>query len=105
MVHGHVLSDFAKADAAWLDPLLDAIADHAGDLVSGDDTTFGNRIHLITDPKPARKPKPAGERAAPPPPASGAAPAAAPEGERNAMATMLRALLDRKPAGGRKGPR
>jgi PTH1 family peptidyl-tRNA hydrolase len=105
MVHGHVLSDFAKADAAWLDPLLDAIADHVDDLVRGDDTTFGNRIHLITDPKPPRKPKPDADRAAPAPPAPGAAPAAAPEGERNAMAAMLRAILDRKPAGGRKGPR
>jgi PTH1 family peptidyl-tRNA hydrolase len=105
MVHGHVLSDFAKADAAWLDPLLDAIADHVDDLVKGDDATFGNRVHLLTDPKPQRKPKAEGDRpATPAPPATTTAPAA-PEGERNAMATMLKALLDRKPAGGRKGPR
>ena len=27
-MHGYVLSDFAKADKAWLDPLLEAVADH-----------------------------------------------------------------------------
>jgi peptidyl-tRNA hydrolase, PTH1 family len=36
----HVLHDFAKADAAWLDPLLDAIADAAGRLAGGDEARF-----------------------------------------------------------------
>ena len=27
LVHGYVLHDFAKADAAWLEPLLDAVAE------------------------------------------------------------------------------
>ena len=35
-----VLSDFAKADAAWLDPLLDAIAKSAARLAKGDAARF-----------------------------------------------------------------
>jgi PTH1 family peptidyl-tRNA hydrolase len=36
----HVLHDFAKADAVWLEPLLDAIADAAPRLAAGDDARF-----------------------------------------------------------------
>ena len=36
----YVLHDFAKADAAWLEPLLDAIADAAPRLAAGDDARF-----------------------------------------------------------------
>src|SRR5690606_7592301 len=43
-VHGHVLGDFAKADQTWLDPMLEAIADNIGMLVSGDDSGFMNRV-------------------------------------------------------------
>src|SRR5690606_12740394 len=46
MVHGHVLSDFAKADREWLDPLIDAIADNAAMLVKGDDNGFMNKLAL-----------------------------------------------------------
>ncbi len=35
-----VLSDFAKADAAWLDPLLDSMAKSAGRLAKGDQARF-----------------------------------------------------------------
>ncbi len=35
-----VLSDFAKADADWLDPMLDAIAKSAGRLAKGDAARF-----------------------------------------------------------------
>lgn len=45
-VHGHVLGDFAKADQAWLDPLLDAVGEHAGLIVKGDDSGFMNKIAL-----------------------------------------------------------
>ncbi|HET7717012.1 MAG TPA: aminoacyl-tRNA hydrolase [Bauldia sp.] len=45
MVPHHVLRDFAKADKAWLAPLLDAIADQAPLLAEGKDTTFANRVH------------------------------------------------------------
>jgi PTH1 family peptidyl-tRNA hydrolase len=40
LVSGYVLHDFAKADAAWLDPLLDAMAGAAGRLAAGDDARF-----------------------------------------------------------------
>jgi len=35
-VHGHVLGNFAKSDSAWLDPLLEAVADAAPELLSGE---------------------------------------------------------------------
>ena len=35
LVHGYVLSDFAKADQAWLEPLIEAVADHTPLLVKG----------------------------------------------------------------------
>lgn len=44
MVHGHVLGDFAKADRAWLEPLLGAVADNAGMLVTGDDSGLMNKV-------------------------------------------------------------
>lgn len=50
-VHGHVLGDFAKADQVWLDPLLDAIADHADMLVKGDDGKLMNKLALATGGK------------------------------------------------------
>lgn len=40
LVHHWVLSDFSKADAQWLDPLLEAIADAAGRLAAGDAARF-----------------------------------------------------------------
>jgi PTH1 family peptidyl-tRNA hydrolase len=40
LVHGYVLHDFSKADLAWLDPTLDAIAEAAGRLAAGDDARF-----------------------------------------------------------------
>jgi len=50
-VHGHVLSDFAKADAAWIDPLRDAIAEYAPLLAAGKNATFANRVHLALNPE------------------------------------------------------
>jgi PTH1 family peptidyl-tRNA hydrolase len=56
MVHTHVLRDFAKADAAWLDPLLEAIADNAPLLAGHKDSTFANRLHEALAPeKPAKE--------------------------------------------------
>jgi len=46
LVHGHVLGDFAKADKAWLDPLLDAIADNADMIVKADDSGLMNKVAL-----------------------------------------------------------
>jgi peptidyl-tRNA hydrolase, PTH1 family len=51
-VHGHVLSDFAKSDKAWLEPLLDAIADAAPHLVQWDEGRFMNRVAVMTQQTP-----------------------------------------------------
>jgi peptidyl-tRNA hydrolase, PTH1 family len=40
LVSGYVLHDFAKADAVWLEPLLEAIAAAAGRLAGGDEQRF-----------------------------------------------------------------
>ncbi|MDA1098316.1 MAG: aminoacyl-tRNA hydrolase [Proteobacteria bacterium] len=53
----YVLQDFAKADDAWLDPLLDAMAEAAPILTSGDDAAFASKVALILKP-PAPKPRP-----------------------------------------------
>lgn len=47
-VLGHVLANFAKADAEWLEPLLDAVAAEAGWLVAGDDARFASDVALRT---------------------------------------------------------
>lgn len=65
-VHGHVLGDFVKVDAEWLEPLLEAIAVNADLLVKGEDSTFMNRVTLATSGKSgkdetAKPPKPAGQ--------------------------------------------
>lgn len=54
-VSGYVLSDFAKADRTWLDPLLEAIGRHAP-LLLADESTFMTRV-AADAPAPA-KPKP-----------------------------------------------
>ena len=54
MVQPHVLSDFAKADKTWLEPLLDAIAQHAPLLVRGEEASFQNKVHLALNPAPEK---------------------------------------------------
>jgi peptidyl-tRNA hydrolase, PTH1 family len=51
LVHGHVLSDFAKSDRPWVEALCDAIADNAGLLVTGRDSAFQNKVHLAMQAK------------------------------------------------------
>jgi len=63
MVHGHVLGDFAKADAEWLEVLLDAIADNSDLVARGDDSGFMNRVTLALRDKL----QPTGEDDTPPP--------------------------------------
>jgi PTH1 family peptidyl-tRNA hydrolase len=46
LVHGHVLSDFAKADMPWVEALCEAVADNAGLLAAKRDSTFANKVHL-----------------------------------------------------------
>jgi PTH1 family peptidyl-tRNA hydrolase len=51
LVHGHVLNDFAKDERPWVDALRDAIADNAGLLATGRDSTFQNKVHLAMQAK------------------------------------------------------
>ena len=51
LVHGHVLSDFAKSDRPWVETLCEAVADSAGLLVAGRDSTFQNKVHLAMQAK------------------------------------------------------
>ncbi|OAF05065.1 aminoacyl-tRNA hydrolase [Bradyrhizobium centrolobii] len=51
LVHGHVLSDFSKADGEWVATLCDAVAEHAELLAKGTDATFANRVHLAMQAK------------------------------------------------------
>ncbi len=51
LVHGYVLSDFAKSDRSWVETLCEAIADSAGLLLTGRDSTFQNKVHLAMQAK------------------------------------------------------
>lgn len=97
-VTGHVLGNFAKGDAAWLELLLDEIARNAGMLAKRDDAGFMNRIALRTqsdEPAGARgqsAAKPKGQshiRQARPSQPAAKLPAKGP------MADMLKKLLGR----------
>ncbi len=56
-VTGHVLRNFSKADRAWLEPLLDAVADATPMLIAGDDSGFMTRVALLTRPATPKKPR------------------------------------------------
>jgi len=84
LVMRHVLHDFAKADMAWLEPLLDAIADAAPRLAAGDQARF------LTDVARAAK---------------AAAPAASPLPERAKDKRAEVATPRSHPAGERQGKR
>jgi PTH1 family peptidyl-tRNA hydrolase len=49
LVHHYVLSDFAKADAPWIEALCQAIPANAGLLVKGADEAFQNKIHQAAE--------------------------------------------------------
>ena len=55
LVYPHVLSDFAKTDKAWLEPLIAAVAENIALLVSGEEGSFQNKVHLAVNP-PREKP-------------------------------------------------
>lgn len=50
-VIGHVLSDFAKADRVWLEPLLDGMAKAAPFLSAGDEGRFMSEVALSVQGK------------------------------------------------------
>ncbi len=49
LVHHYVLGDFGKAESAWVEDLVRAIADHVGVMVAGDHASFQNKVHLAMD--------------------------------------------------------
>ena len=51
MVPTHVLSDFAKSERPWVEALCELMADNAGLLVEGKDSSFQNKVHLGLDAK------------------------------------------------------
>src|ERR1700746_3016478 len=51
LVHAHVLSDFAKDDGPWVAALCGAVADNAGLLATGRDSTVQNKVHLAMQAK------------------------------------------------------
>jgi peptidyl-tRNA hydrolase, PTH1 family len=51
LVHSHVLSDFAKDDLPWVAALCEAVADNAGLIATGRDSTFQNKVHLAMQAK------------------------------------------------------
>ncbi len=58
LVKRWVLNDFAKSDLEWIEPLLDAIGDNAGMLLTGNDSNFMNRMALALNgdgPQPEKK--------------------------------------------------
>lgn len=88
LVSGYVLHDFAKADEAWLVPILDAVADTFPMLVAGEDAGFMNRVAHLTAPLKPKKDKPAAE-AAPAP----AAPVSPPPPSGSSLAEALKAAM------------
>jgi PTH1 family peptidyl-tRNA hydrolase len=50
LVHGYVLSDFAKSERIWVEDVVRACADNAALLAVGDDVSFQNKVHLATEP-------------------------------------------------------
>jgi peptidyl-tRNA hydrolase, PTH1 family len=51
LVHAYVLSDFSKDDGAWVTALCEAVAENAGLLAAGRDSTFQNKVHLAMQAK------------------------------------------------------
>ena len=60
LVHGHVLSEFHKADAKWVEPLIAALADAAPLLAAGEDERYPTEVMRLApaekvDPRKAAK--------------------------------------------------
>lgn len=105
LVHNWVLGDFAKADRAWLDELLDAVGRSAGYLGKGEPERFMSDVARLTgeapapaktDAKTGEKPPAGDEKPAKPKPSGGH-----PAGERmkkqqNALAENLKAWMAAK---------
>jgi PTH1 family peptidyl-tRNA hydrolase len=55
LVHGHVLSEFHKADLKWVEPLIQAVADSAPLLAAGEDERYQTEVMRLA---PAEKADP-----------------------------------------------
>jgi peptidyl-tRNA hydrolase, PTH1 family len=51
LMEAYVLQNFAKSEWPWVEALCDIIAENAGLLVEGKDSTFQNRVHLAMSAK------------------------------------------------------
>ena len=51
LVESYVLQDFPKSERSWVEALCDSVAENAGLLVEGKDSTFQNKVHLAMDAK------------------------------------------------------
>ena len=91
-VPGYVLSDFAKADAEWLDDVLRGIGDGAPLLAAGDGPGFMNAIARRVAPARSSKSDAGPAKAAP---TDAPAPDAAPEPEPEDTRSALQRLVDR----------
>ncbi len=55
-VVSHVLKDFSKEEDIWLEKVIDAMADHVGALVKGDDALFQTKVaQAMMPPKPKKQ--------------------------------------------------
>jgi len=63
LVHGHVLSDFHKADQPWLEALLGAVADALPFALAGDDDRYQAEVMRLA-PAPKFSPRQAAQNAA-----------------------------------------
>ena len=59
LVLKHVLGDFTKADATWVEKLCAAIATHAPLLAKGADEQFQRKVHQAMEPKSPGEVQPA----------------------------------------------
>lgn len=90
-----VLHDFAKADGAWLTPLLEAMAAAAPHLAAGEAERFMTEVARLTKPEAPPAPAPSDRRPAAPEPKpkpSAAAPGAKPSGH-GPLADRLKSWL------------
>ncbi|MCF8483367.1 MAG: aminoacyl-tRNA hydrolase [Rhodospirillum sp.] len=96
-VHGYVLGDFAKADEAWLGPLLDAVSDQFPLMLAGRPSDFMSKVAAATRPDRPKPPKktPGTEPSEAPstPPGAAAAPPSDSPSSSPAPATGLGAAL------------
>lgn len=92
-VAGHVLGDFAKEDARWRDPLLDALVGEFPLLVEGEDDLYMSKVAARLRPEPSSIP------AKGPTPRANAPAAAKPEAGGGSLGSALaRALKRLKPS-------